>query len=221
MAKNPATDAPLQTTKQMLDELDAMMERMLALPVHELDSAPALPKTPPLAPEESALTNAPTNQAEVETLPPPQPSAPPRKSKLADLLSELKTKPREEISPGHAATNPPHLKLPAESPVSLSSMPPPPPLPEMLTNSPVPPTLLGKLEPLLATIPDARPPRTRRWLYGPLVGINHLFDRVTSGMGGVGYLLSSAGGRTILGLSGIALLLASAGWLVRDWMGWH
>lgn len=36
-------DSSLQSTKQMLDELDALMDRMLALPVNEAGDAPAFP----------------------------------------------------------------------------------------------------------------------------------------------------------------------------------
>ena len=34
----------LQTTKQMLDELDALMEKMLSLPVNELEDGSAFPE---------------------------------------------------------------------------------------------------------------------------------------------------------------------------------
>jgi hypothetical protein len=44
MAKNAANDTTLQSTKQMLDELDALMEQMLSLPVNDLDEAPSFPK---------------------------------------------------------------------------------------------------------------------------------------------------------------------------------
>jgi hypothetical protein len=38
---------PLQSTRQMLDELDALMDRMLAIPVNDVDdSAPAVPAAP-------------------------------------------------------------------------------------------------------------------------------------------------------------------------------
>src|ERR1043165_9871046 len=52
MSKSAANDTPLQSTKQMLDELDSLMERMLSLPVNELDdltNAKETPKGPSLA----------------------------------------------------------------------------------------------------------------------------------------------------------------------------
>jgi hypothetical protein len=44
MAKMPASDTTLQSTKQMLDELDALMEQMLSMPVHDVDELPRFPK---------------------------------------------------------------------------------------------------------------------------------------------------------------------------------
>ena len=39
MPDKTPNDASLQSTKQMLDELDALMEKMLTLPVSDLDEA--------------------------------------------------------------------------------------------------------------------------------------------------------------------------------------
>jgi hypothetical protein len=54
MADNPSKDTSLQSTKQMLDELDALMERMLSLPVNELDEAPESPQEPANGPSLAA-----------------------------------------------------------------------------------------------------------------------------------------------------------------------
>ena len=53
-AKSRPADAP-NATRQMLDELDALMERMLALPVNELDPAPTPAAQAPQAPERPAM----------------------------------------------------------------------------------------------------------------------------------------------------------------------
>src|SRR5277367_2906182 len=45
----PKTGSPLQSTRQMLDELDSLMERMLALPVGDADDLPPLPRDVPIA----------------------------------------------------------------------------------------------------------------------------------------------------------------------------
>lgn len=52
--RSPAT----QSTRQLLDELDALMQRMLALPVHQLEEGqpPEPPPMPPPAPAVSVVT---------------------------------------------------------------------------------------------------------------------------------------------------------------------
>src|SRR5262245_63462643 len=67
-AKSRPADAP-NATRQMLDELDALMERMLTLPVNE----PEEERTKEKRPERPAMAATLTM---VET-PPPPPSAPP------------------------------------------------------------------------------------------------------------------------------------------------
>src|SRR5205823_7819964 len=75
----PAQDPlPLHATRQMLDELDALMERMLALPVAELDDPAAsvhpepraaLPlKSRPLAPTLTLLQMPPEEPVEAPTV---------------------------------------------------------------------------------------------------------------------------------------------------------
>src|SRR5262245_59663227 len=54
MSTSPAPrstgSAHLNSTQQMLDELDALMQKMLALPVNELDEEPAAPAKVAVAP---------------------------------------------------------------------------------------------------------------------------------------------------------------------------
>lgn len=86
MSNQAANNGSLQTTRQMLDELDALMEKMLALPVQD-GEAPASVKTAPAAPALTAsLTMLPTP---VQRIVPPMVEAPP-----------------------HLAVNPPHLPPP-------------------------------------------------------------------------------------------------------------
>jgi len=92
MSLNDPKDGSLQSTRQMLDELDALMERMLALPVNDLEDAPPLPAkeaTPTLA-SQLALLQAPTPMRSAGT-------------------------PTSQGPTTHPATNPPHLVLPPMS----------------------------------------------------------------------------------------------------------
>lgn len=61
-------DSSLQSTKQMLDELDALMERMLTLPVNDVETAPPFPKE---------VVKAPALSATLTLLDPPQASSMP------------------------------------------------------------------------------------------------------------------------------------------------
>lgn len=191
-------DASLQTTKQMLDELDALMERMLALPVNDADEAMSFPvdvvKTPALSAKLTLL----------ETSASPLPVGPPH------MELPIQSPPVSE----HAALNPPHLALPSERK---------PPQPEPLTNEVMPPSLLERLEPLLAKLPEPDGEQvglSPSWIQ-PLVWINQVFDSATCLLGGVGGLLRGPAVRMVLGFSGIALLLVAIGWVLKDYLGWN
>ena len=88
MSKKTANDTTLQSTKQMLDELDALMEQMLSLPVNDPEEASAFPKD---VVKPHALT------ASLTLLDSPAP------------LSE--TRLHEAIA--HPPLNPPHMEMPA------------------------------------------------------------------------------------------------------------
>ncbi len=209
-------DAPIQSTKQMLDELDALMERMLTLPVNDLENAPPLPIESATAP-----SHVEPPPPKVEKLPPLAPitpaNKPPRKSKLAQYLAESKVQEQGEASSPlpHARLNPPHRPMPALEPELAD------PEPESFNNDVTPTSLLTRLEPLLADIPDPRPKVTTHWVYRMLVGTNQFYDSTSSIFGGAGEWLRGPGGRALLGIAGVMLLAGSAGWLVKDLLGWH
>ena len=197
MSNKTPNDGALQSTKQMLDELDALMERMLSLPVNDLDSAPPFPQDVVKAPH----------------------VAPALAAKLTLLESPAGAAPTTNQS--HPVFNPPHLGLPADAgrgmPEDTSYLSEP----EPLSNNVVPPSFLSKLEPLLAAIPESEKPLMWHWGYGPLVWINQGFDRWTLFFGGVGEWLRGQAGRTALGLSGVVLTLAAFVWFLKDWLGWN
>src|SRR5947209_3050651 len=96
MSQTPPQDGSLQSTRQMLDELDALMERMLSLPVNDLDDAPPMP------------ARGPALSARLTVLEPP---VPPKAEP-----------PRSEPGAPHPPMNPPHLSLP---PMLEKPAPPP------------------------------------------------------------------------------------------------
>jgi hypothetical protein len=177
MANKSAKDTTLQSTKQMLDELDVLMEQMLALPVNDPEETPAFPK-------EVVKSHALTASLTMLEAPAPFPESKP-----------------------HPALNAPHLALPAA--------------PTPLSNAVVPASLVGRMEPLLAEVPEMDAGATTLWIYQPLVWMNQAFDASTLLLGGVGAGLRTPALRMLMGLAGLAMLLVSAGWFLKDWLGWQ
>jgi hypothetical protein len=186
MSNKMSNDPTLQTTKQMLDELDALMEKMLALPVTDGDDGSTFP--------EEVVKPAPTT--------------------LSATLTLLREAPARAES-AHPALNPPHLTLP---PLETRE---PAPQPTPFTNEVAPPSVMEKLEPMLAAIPEQETPLATQWGYLPLVAINVTFDYATMTFGGAGTWMRTDGGRLLLGLSGVAMMLIAVGWFVKDWLGWN
>jgi hypothetical protein len=223
---NTPNDASLQSTKQMLDELDALMDKMLTLPVSDLDDAAAFP--PPIVKE-------PTLSATLTILEPPSDPAPtptaPHGKKAARMPSyqtlELAApQPKMETpaapeQPLPSPFNPPHFALPAEEASEPEPLEFETPEPEPLTNEVVPVSVLPKLEPLMKEIADPPTSLQTQLLYQPLMWVNQGFDRSTLVLGGAGRWMRSEGGRMLLGFSGIALMLAAVVWLLKDWLGWN
>jgi hypothetical protein len=210
MSKKTPNDATLQTTKQMLDELDALMEKMLSLPVNDPGDAPPFPQEVIKPPEWT-----PTLSATLTLLEPPAPGPPTAPPTASSYLSMA------EPSSPHPAVNPPHFApgspLPEPSPIGHE----PAPQPEPLTNQVVPSSLLRDLQPLLQEIPEPPTPITTLWIYLPLLWINQAFDGLTTILGPAGGLLRSQVFRALLGLSGVALMVIAVVWFLKDWLGWN
>jgi hypothetical protein len=109
--------APLRTTKQMLDELDALMERMLALPVNDPEECLA---PPPLA-------------ARLTRLDPPEPVVPP--------MNLLGPPPAAEVAPSDPLRRELPIRIEPLPEVVTNRLPPPTLLPAielMLDTMPEP-----------------------------------------------------------------------------------
>jgi hypothetical protein len=210
MSNNPTNDTTLQSTKQMLDELDALMEKMLSLPTNDADDAPPFPQEVIKPP---AWT--PTLSATLTLLEPPAPgplTSPPTASSYFSTPEPLSAHP--SVNPPHFASDP---ALPGPAPIGYQ----PALQPEPLTNQVVPSSVLRELQPLLERIPEPATPVTTLWIYLPLLWINQAFDRSTTILGPAGFLLRSQVIRALLGLSGVALMVLAVGWFLKDWLGWN
>jgi hypothetical protein len=218
----PAPDPPaLNVTRQMLDELEALMERMLSVPIADADesaapaddvSQPAAPRSRPLA---ATLTLLPLPEEESTDLP-VQKAAPRSSTPVVDRP--------------HEGTNPSHLPSLGVVPLPLPEarhQPPSytlPPIPEApfidpqpISDRVVPPQ--ANLDALLAEVPE--PPRSlAAWLIVPVLWANRLFDQMTLLLGETGAWLRGPVGRGAVGMAGLILFAAAVLWLARDWLGW-
>jgi hypothetical protein len=230
-----STPAPLRSTgalqaaQQQLDELDALIQRMLTLPTN--------PTEEPLPPEASAT--APMLEASVSTPVETSHSAEePRR--LEDSPSGLDVARRPDSRRKSAAPPafepevellPPPLLDPLEvefRPVPLASD-----LPLDSDDEVLPPAepFHSKTNALQSDeaddeyIEEEPEPAREEFAYaaerrGPLVRANQAFDRLTYPLGPAGYWLRSVGGRDVLGWAGVLLITGSVAWAVLDWLGW-
>ncbi|HEV3082835.1 MAG TPA: hypothetical protein VGY66_23825 [Gemmataceae bacterium] len=208
---------PDHPTKQQLDELDALMARMLALPVNQPEEPLSPPKrvAPALAKAEKGESVSPTQpeaarESGVEEKIPQTPVfqniivASPGVSRITNEIS-----PKPVLSPPLAADNPirePTTAVSAERQASAA------------VSSP---RLTG---PEFRTPPDRHPSvvvpaRLSFWLR-PVVECNRVYDSVAAKLGRPGAWLRDTRGRTFLGLTGIALLTAAVAWVLIDSWGW-
>jgi hypothetical protein len=189
---------PIHPTRQQLDELEALMQRMLALPVNQLDAAPA--------PEAALSTLAPID------MPPEWDSG-----DSAVLSSEAA---RQAQAQATARAPVGGSELQAESrdePKDFSDS-----AHREAENADAPATKIIIARPTPGERPWTLPASARR-VSGPvrlLMWTNRAFDRCAVRLGPPGRWLRGPHGRAWIGWSGIALLATAAAWAGLEWMGW-
>jgi hypothetical protein len=233
MSRTPSDDDPLTTPVEeqladelpsppeadnsaaLLAELDVLLERMMALPVNELDEEkpPARQALQPPVPELSDVTGRmPPQEAAMitvaEAIPePPLPSPAPSSDDLYVQAILQRTRQEQTATP---LPEPVAVYQPYETelPILESDAPPPytpAPLPPLVQPTPAP-------EPLEQEEPSP-------WST-PVRVCNEGFDRLMGLLGKPGRWLQGKHGRTLVGVAGILMLLAAAGLAVRDCLEW-
>lgn len=222
MSTTPSPRSPGQTspgsTRQLLDELDALMQRMLALPVNQLEddavaaTSSVLPSAPAPAVEGTgakAAVEAP-DARKVVAHPPatifPQlphraeatPPTPPERERFTPpdepaILIPPVREVRAMLPPGPAA--PPLMPGPLPRPSTRAT-----PAPRQSPARP-PSTAPGVPKP---TAP-LRSLRVSEWVLRSLLWSNRAFDRWTGWLGRPGRWLRGPRGRTVLGWVGLGL----------------
>jgi hypothetical protein len=220
------TTNPNDLTRQQLDELDTLLQRMLALPLNK----PEIPQPPQVAP------------------PPPLPEMPPINGMWRTDPAELEVK-----TPYFAAPQPePAMTLsPAVTPSGLTRPGPsafavvPPPgtgtlrgvdapatpagfVPVKLPNVSAPVQPLGDVNPFLLPPPGSASVATKpapakgasvpvvMW---PVFGVNTILEFFLKLLGPIGTVLLKPSMKMLLGFAGLALLAAAGAWTALG-MGW-
>jgi hypothetical protein len=195
--RSPQTSAS-QSTRQLLDELDTLMQRMLAVPVQTADMEPAeapaqVPAVP--APRQVGLVPPPIAAPAVHTQAPVEPSVPLTQPLMPIILQRPK---------GQVAEKPAPSRAPA----------PPKPAPQL---APAPDPKPAWMSPTADKLPAvaAVPGMMSRWL----IALNRSYDRGTDWLGPLGRWLRSEQGRSLLGWMGLGMLAVAMVWAAVRFLG--
>jgi hypothetical protein len=206
MSTAPSSPPHGGSTRQQLAELDALLQRMLNLPLSGDDpakstAAPAVERPAPPPPVEVAPI---PSQWTVElTAPPPAP----RTSPTSEAF-HLRT--AASVTGDIRLTN-------SGPPIQIFAPPVSAPRPLVVAPSaPQPAQAPAKIP----TAPGVVRPRAPVMLW-PLVAINFLGFRLLRLLGPIGRLLERPLGRDVLGALGLIGLAAALTWLALDWFGWN
>src|SRR5262249_16262429 len=209
-----ATPTPTQLpTRQQLDEIDALLRRMLALPPLA-GEARAQPATSPPAPTPVGVNYATPTIREV---PPPQPAV-----AGEPVVHEWRVGWQQPA----AAASPSVLTWGAPVPLATLAEAPYDPQPSAyLFQSPPAtqsPTYTTAAPPVLALpvpAPASTAPPSISPLLCPLIPLNLAFNFATSLLGRLGTWLRGSG-RTLMGWLGIGMILTAVGWAAGEWFGY-
>jgi hypothetical protein len=190
--------SPNDLTRQQLDELDALLQRMLSVPLAPVDTPmPTSAPMPPLpTPVSMPTPPAPTSwrvdpPAPVTTAPSPHLVYPEPPSSVSLKFAE----PLPEPEPEPAPPPPPQR--------TAKAVPP-----EKPAAPPIKPVAVAPVTQLTPAPLSASPPVP--FVFLPFVGLNLLFDSICGMFGPVGRLLRSGFFKHIYGLAGFLLLLYTA-----------
>jgi hypothetical protein len=238
-----------QQTRQQLDELDALLQRMLSLPsetdptssassnfveeVPEAMKAEEFAPFPPLLPNVRAMPSPPGApvvhawRVEVPLAtpvepPPSLPQAPPAVTSAPAFSPPPDRRFTAPVPPIPSAGQP---SGPPAYPYSMVFGPPVAPQPAEMGMPPMPaaaaptPTQVFGIPGPQWQSTKPSEPPPIPLLLFPLVLLNGLFDLVTFFLGPLGSWLRRTPGRNVLGWLGVLMILGAIGWGLADWYG--
>ena len=191
-----------QSTKQLLDELDALMQRMLAVPVQPAETE-AAPQAGP-EPRQVELMPAPITPV-VQAPPLPQPAAPAEPflpAAAVPLVPIIVQRPTGVAAATPAQPRPPAPASPRAEQAAVQPLPKP--------RSPWMNPTATKTSVGLA-VPG--------WGSRLLLAVNRMYDRGTDRLGPVGRWLRGETGRSLLGWTGLAMVVVALVWAAVLFLG--
>jgi hypothetical protein len=205
------TVSPNDLTRQQLDELDALLQRMLSLPLNKpAEPAPRTPEPPPRP--VPARTDPPASA------PTPHLTIPAR----SEPVVAAATISAPAVAEMRSFTPPAPKAIEFPSPEKLFASRPEPVIaaPTTIPSFSLPPAVEDDPEPV-ALAPVTEPVTTPRlpMSHYPLVGVNWTIERLLGLFGPPGQALCSPVGKTVLGWGGVVLILGAGAWAARG-MGW-
>jgi hypothetical protein len=204
--------SPNDLTRQQLDELDTLLQRMLALPIHANDPAPApvaqLPEMAVPKPVSNWRADAPmpVSRPNLTTAPVPE---------MAMAFAEPKPTPALPYEPAAQVSTGTLRGVDAPAMPYGYQAPEPEPLPDyepITTNFDVNPfassTVVSPVEekPVRIGVP---------LLLWPMFGVNAVLEWLLGWFGPIGHLLTRPMTKTLLGWCGVLLMLAAGYWCAR------
>jgi hypothetical protein len=229
-AKKPHGKEPetLQSTRQMLDELDALMDRMLTLPVNDVDDAPPPPAIVRMPAMSATLTvlEAPANEnvedkIQERMLEKPAPireRAPALQESFPSYTTEFESDSVNTDSVDSSSVDSDEFLFRPGAKGFQAEV-------EPASEEVLPPAVTKLAVPATKPKPTGKRKRTPQptegpSLFLPLQWFNRVFDVPTLVLGPLGSWLRGPGGRRALGWSGFALLAAAGVWFAKDFFGW-
>jgi hypothetical protein len=202
-------------TRQLLDELDVLMQQMLAVPINDLG------EDAPPQPEQNASRPEPARPPAPEPAPAPRPLPELFGSRLITVHEPSALPPPHrppEALPSEADLAKAHERSAAAEMPSFPHWTPAPPAAREPVPRPAPAEALPEAPPR-RPLPN-RPPPIPGWWVRSLLWSNHTFDQCTSWLGPPGRWLQGTAGRLLLGWLGIMLFLAAVAWALANGFDW-
>jgi hypothetical protein len=220
----------LSQTRQQLEEIDALLQRMLSIPTSEVTAPLAEPvreafvSTPPLTtpaltikplplPQHNPLPEPVVQSWRVEIPVPPVPRAEPVVETAPWAI------PMEQPTPPPAPTLPFRAEVQAPTPVRVLPFSVQPlPVQEAPATLPMQAAQSINGIPYATAAPPADPGPPVPWLLWPIILFSRLLDFIFQSLGPLGRA-TRPGGKAFFGVLGIFLLLLAGGWAVCEWLG--